>query len=268
MEDSERLLAAGDPKGALERLQGRVREHPADARLRVYLFQLLAVLDEWERALNQLAVCGELDAGTLAMVNTYREAVKCERLREAVFAGRLTPVLLGEPQPWVAMLVEALQADGRGDAALASKLRTDAFEAAPPTAGTLDGQAFEWIADADSRLGPVLEVVVDGRYAWVPFGALAAVHVEAPADLRDLVWLPVQLTFANGGQTVALVPSRYVGSGAQPDGALQLSRKTEWVEIGPGQYRGLGQRVLATDAAERGLLESRQIVLQPAGPAH
>ena len=264
MDDSERLLAAGDPQGALELLQRRVRERAADAKLRVYLFQLLAVLGQWERALNQLAVCGELDAGTLAMVNTYREAVKCELLREAVFAGRLTPVVLGEPQPWVAMLVEALQADGRGDAALAAKLRADAFEAAPATAGTLHGAPFEWLADADSRLGPVLEVVVDGRYAWVPFGALAAVRIDAPVDLRDLVWSPAQLTFANGGQTVALVPSRYAGSGAAADGALQLARKTEWLAVGPQQYRGLGQRMLVTDAAERGLLEVREIVLQPA----
>jgi type VI secretion system protein ImpE len=268
MDDSERLLAAGDPQGALEVLQRRVREHAADPKLRVYLFQLLAVLGQWQRALDQLAVCGALDDGTLAMVNTYREAVKCELLREAVFAGRLTPVVLGEPQPWVAMLVEALQADGRGDAALAARLRADAFEAAPATAGTLDGAPFEWIADADSRLGPVLEVIVDGRYAWVPFGALAAVHVEAPTDLRDLVWSAAQLTFANGGQTVALVPTRYAGSGAEADGAQQLARKTQWLAIGPQQYRGLGQRMLVTDASEQGLLAVREIALQAAAGPH
>src|SRR6185436_10135020 len=110
-----------------------------DAKLRVYLFQLLAVLAQWPRALKQLQVCGEMDAGTLAMVNTYREAVQCELVREAVFAGKTTPVVFGQPQPWVAMLVEALQADTRGDAALAARLRADAFEAAPVTSGTLDG---------------------------------------------------------------------------------------------------------------------------------
>ncbi len=86
-------------------------------KLRVFLFQLLCVLGQWQRALTQLQVCGELDAGTLAMVNTYRDALQCEAVREAVFAGKTTPMVFGQPQTWVALLVEALQVDARGDAA-------------------------------------------------------------------------------------------------------------------------------------------------------
>ena len=98
----EALLAAGDPQAALEALQARVRERSADPKLRVFLFQLLCVLGQWQRALNQLEVCGELDAATLPMVNTYREALKCEAVREAVFAGKTTPMIFGRPQPWIA----------------------------------------------------------------------------------------------------------------------------------------------------------------------
>jgi type VI secretion system protein ImpE len=261
---AEDLLAAGDPQGALELLQRRVRERPADAALRVFLFQLLCVLGQWQRALNQLEVCGELDAATLPMVNTYREALKCEAVREAVFAGQTTPMIFGQPQAWIASLVEALQADARADASLAARLRADALAAAPATAGTLDGTAFDWIADADSRLGPVLEVVINGRYGWAPFGALAKIAIEAPADLRDMVWAPAQLSLRNGGETVALVPTRDPGTPASADPALQLSRKTEWVEIGGDQFRGLGQRLLTTSTVELGLLEARTIVLQPA----
>ena len=91
--------------------------------------------------------------------------------------------------------------------------------------------------------------------------------IEAPADLRDLVWAPAHLTLANGGETVALLPSRYAGSGGEGDGALQLSRKTEWIEIGPEQYRGLGQRILTTSDPELGLLEVREVVLHAAPAA-
>lgn len=263
----EELIAAGQPAEALKRLQERVREKPQDAKLRTFLFQLLCVLGQWDRAQAQLELCGQLDHATLAMVNTYREALKCEVVREAVFAGKTTPIVFGQPQPWIASLAEALQADARGDVDLAAKLRSDALSAAPATSGTLDGAPFEWIADADSRLGPVLEAVVNGRYVWVPFAALAKISIEAPADLRDLVWAPVHLALANGGETVALVPSRYAGSGAESDAALQLSRKTEWVELGVDQYRGLGQRILTTSDSELGLLEVREIVLQAAPAA-
>jgi len=77
----EELVAQGDPAGALELLQKRVRERSADPALRVFLFQLLCVLGQWQRALSQLELCGELDAATLPMVNTYREALKCEAVR-------------------------------------------------------------------------------------------------------------------------------------------------------------------------------------------
>ena len=43
---AEQLLAEGNPQGALELLQVRVREKPADAALRVFLFQLLCVLGQ------------------------------------------------------------------------------------------------------------------------------------------------------------------------------------------------------------------------------
>ena len=262
MNTAQDFLAAGDPQGALELLQRQVRERAGDTKLRVFLFQLLCVLGQWQRAHNQLQVCAEMDASTLPMVNTYREALQCEAVREAVFAGKTTPIAFGQPQAWVALLAEALQADARGDAALAARLRSDALDAAPATPGSLNGVAFDWIADADSRLGPVIEAIINGRYCWVPFAALAKVVIEEPTDLRDLVWAPAHFEFVNGGESVALIPSRYAGSGAEPDGALQLSRKTEWLELAPDQYRGLGQRVLTTNTSELGLLEAREIVLQ------
>ena len=261
MGSARELLQAGDPHAALGALEHEVRQHAGDPRLRVFLFQLLCVLSQWQRALAQLAVCGELDAGTLAMVGTYREAVKCELVREAVFAGRATPMLLGRPRPWMARLVHALHLDAQADAAGARRLRAQALDEAEPAAGILDGQGFEWIADADSRLGPVLEVIANGRYAWVSFADLNRVCLEAPADLRDLVWLPAHLDFADGGDAVALVPARYPATADETPQAL-LSRSTEWRELGPGQYAGVGQRVLCTDAGEHDLLQVRRIELK------
>lgn len=269
----EELLAAGDPQGALKALQQKVRANAADVRLRTFLFQLLAVLGQWQRATDQLKVCGELDAGTLAMVNTYRTALQCEAVREAVFAGRTLPHVFGPPTEWVALLAQALKLDAEGQPAAAAAQRAEALERAEARAGTLENkdgsQAFEWVADADSRLGPVLEVIVNGRYGWLPLTHLAEVSIEPVADLRDLVWAPAHLTFSNGGDTVALLPVRYAGTPLAEGGALAMSRQTEWVELGAGtgQYRGVGQRVLATDAAEHGLLEVRRLALTPAtGP--
>ncbi len=267
VESAEQALREGDTDAALKSLQDGVRAQPANPKLRVFLFQLLCVMGQWPRAQNQLEVCGELDASTLAMVSTYREALKCETLREAVFAGKNTPMVFGQPQAWVALMIEALRCDARGDSASAARLRDDALDAAPATAGSLDGVAFEWIADADSRLGPVLEAVINGQYCWVPFTALAKLTIEAPADLRDLVWSAAHLEFSNGGSSVALVPTRYPGTAEQADSALRLARRTDWLELGASHFRGLGQRVLTTSAADVDLLQVREIVLQPPAEA-
>ena len=264
---AEQALKDGEPAAALKLLQEEVRAHSANAKLRVFLFQLLAVLGQWERALNQLEVAGTLEASTLAMVQTYREAVRCELLREQVFAGRKSPMVFGEPENWLALLIESLLVAGRGDAKQSEALRTQAFDEAPASPGTLNGDAFEWIADADMRLGPVWEAVINGRYYWVPFSRLARVTIEAPEDLRDVVWTPAHLTLENSGEVYALVPTRYVGTEKAEEGELLLARKTTWDEPRPGFYLGLGQRVLSTDGGEVSLMDVREIVFNGGAPA-
>jgi type VI secretion system protein ImpE len=266
MSQAEQALRDGDPELALRLLTDQVRANPADAKLRVFLFQLLCVLGRWDRALNQLNVAGELDASTLAMVQTYREALQCERLRAQVFTGEKLPMLFGEPEPWTALLLEALLREGRGEAEAAQTLRAQAFEQAPACPGTADGQAFEWLADADMRLGPLLEAVINGRYYWVPFSHLSQLRLEEPVDLRDKVWVPAQLQFRNGGETVALVPTRYADTDlAVPE--LALARRTEWREPRPGFFTGQGQRLLATEAGDLALLDLREITFADGEPA-
>src|SRR6185503_10695994 len=116
-EAAERTLKDGDPHAALARLQEDVRARPDDPKLRVFLFQLLCVVGQWDRALNQLKVATELDAGTLAMAQTYGDAVRCEGIRREVFEGRKSPMVFGEPEQWLALLIESLLLAGRGDRA-------------------------------------------------------------------------------------------------------------------------------------------------------
>ena len=257
-EAAEQALREGSPQKALSLLQDKIRAAPADANLRVFLFQLLCVLGQWERALNQLTVAGELDASTLSMVQTYREAIQCERLREQVFLGKRAPLLFGEPEAWIALLIEALLREGQGEAGAAQKLRDQAFELAPANPGVIDGKAFEWLADADMRIGPVLEAVINGKYYWVPFNRLAKIDIEAPTDLRDCVWMAAHLEFSNGGEVVALIPTRYSGTDlTQP--MLAMARQTEWAESRPGFFCGLGQRLFTTDTGDLGFMDIRSV---------
>ena len=268
MSRSAELLQAADPAAALQALTEEVRARPADSKLRVFLAQLLCVLGQWERALNQLDVAAGLDALAVPMKQVYGEAIRCEGLRAEVFAGTRTPMVFGQPDEWLALLIESLLRQGRGEPQLAEDLRQRAFEAAPATAGRIDGKPFDWLADADMRLGPVLEAYVNGRYYWIPFARLAEVKLEKPEDLRDCVWLPAHLQFENGGETLALVPTRYEGTEKCGEGALQLARRTEWRELRPEVWAGLGQRMCSgSDGEEHAILDVREIVFSASSPA-
>jgi type VI secretion system protein ImpE len=134
---AEQSLRNGDPAEALVRLQEDVRANPADAKLRVFLFQLLCVVGQWERALNQLTVASSLDPIALAMAQTYGDAVRCEAIRRDVFEGKRSPMVLGEPDQWLALLIESLLVAGRGQNSESEQLRQRRSRRLTPRAAAL-----------------------------------------------------------------------------------------------------------------------------------
>ena len=255
----ENMLKEGRLDEALQLLTAKVRSGPADAKSRVFMFQLLSLLGQWERAQNQLNVSGELDPINTLMVSAYGKALQGELVRADVFAGRRMPSVIGEPAQWMALLLQALKLEAEARHAQAAAMRAQAFEQAEPVSGSIDGEPFEWIADADQRFGPCMEIIINSGYSWVPFSRLKQLKFEAPTDLRDKVWAPVQVTWSNGGQAVGFIPCRYPGSERADDSSLMLARKTDWVDVSEDLQIGCGQRMLATDAGEYPLLDVRLI---------
>ena len=242
-------------------LQNEVRSNPSDAKLRVFLFQLFCVLGQWQRAMTQLKVLAELNPETMMLARIFEPVLNCEVLRAEVFAGKRTPIIFGEPLDWIGLLAQANELASKNKFSAAQELRDKAFEAAPATPGKLNDQPFEWIADADLRLGPMLEAIIEGHYYWVPFCRIKRIYMEPPTDLRDLVWTPAQFVWANGGEASGHIPTRYPKTESAPDGSLRLARRTEWIEQAGDFSTGLGQRLLATNMSEYPLLECRTIDL-------
>lgn len=257
------LLKANDVAGALNALQNAVRSDPSDPKLRIFLFQLLCVTGEWKRAITQLKLCAEMDPIAIPMAQAYREAIICEVFREKVFAGEKDPLIFGEPVEWLALLIEANRAMAAGKIEHAASLRAKAFDQVPDLGGEINGERFEWVADADMRMGPVLEIIINGRYFWMPFSAISSLKVDAPEDLRDSVWTAANMTLQNGGEFVALIPTRYVGTPETDDAAAKLSRATTWTDVGHDTYVGFGQRLLTTDQSDIALMDLRDLKMDP-----
>lgn len=258
----EELLKAGDLGACLDELKAQARARPADARLRVFLFQVFAFMGDWHRAMTQLNVAADMGHEYLLMAQVCRPLLNVEAYRREVFAGRKAPVVFGEPRAWVGQLVQACGHVAAGEYAAAAELREQAFNDADAVAGEINGAPFQWVADADSRLGPMLELVFEGRYCWVPMEHIRMLELSEPEDLRDLLWMPAEIVWRNGGQTVGFVPVRYAGTEDADDDALRLCRRTEWREEDDDTFVGLGQRMLATDLGEYSLLDVRTLVFE------
>ena len=256
---AEEYIRAGDLDGALSTLREAIKKDPADSKLRVFLFQLLSVNGDWEKALTQLNLIADINPDSMLLAQIFRPVVQCEALRAEVFAGKRSPLIFGEPQEWIGLLVHANSLAVTGNLRAAREVIDRALEAAPAVSGSINQHDFEWIADADSRLGPVLEAVIDGKYYWVPFNRIARIDISRPSDLRDLVWIAATFTWVNGGESSGLIPVRYAGSEASPDSGIRLSRKTDWEDAGEGFFFGKGQRLFATDAGEYPLLETLMV---------
>lgn len=248
----------GGLAGELAAAMAAVRSSPQAIEPRMALFQLACVVGQWDRARAQLDTMAQLDAELLLLSRIYGRLIDAEAMRRRVFAGSEQPVALGEPPAWLAMMAQALQLDERGEAAAARELRQRGRQDAAARPGTIGTDAFAWIMDADPRLGPTLEVIIEGQYRWLPLDALEELRAEAPKAMRDLVWQPVALRLAGGSELAAFVPTRYPGSELEDDDAVRLAKETRWIEK-DGEQWGFGQRLLATDGGDHAFLDIRAL---------
>jgi type VI secretion system protein ImpE len=256
MSVADDLLASGDLDGARRALVEAVRRDPGHVPTRQFLWQLLAVQGDWDKAKAQLTTLAQLSPEAQMLAVVYGQAIDAEREREAVFTGSSEASVHGGSL-WMRGLADALKMHATGGSAEATALRDAALDGAPDTPGEVDGAAFEWITDADARFGPCLEAIIGGRYGLLAFDAIETLVSEGPKDLRDIVWYPVEITLKAGPRVAALLPARYPGIADDP--TERMARATGWRDDNTGS----GQHMLAlSDGEERGLLSIRSLTFR------
>jgi type VI secretion system protein ImpE len=219
------------------------------------MFQAFALSGEWSRAEDQLHAVRQLDATLGGWALVYESCIRAERHRAEVFSGARSPVSLGEPAAWFASLCEAIRAEARGDWAASAELRQRVADEAPALRGRCEVQRgkeaepefieFDALRDADPRVDTVLELVVEGRYLWLPFSNVRSMRAQPLTGSESLLWAPYQLELTNGGEIFAFIPARYPGSEASDDDELRQCRGTDWTEPAPGVFHGVGQRLFS-----------------------
>jgi type VI secretion system protein ImpE len=226
---ARQLFQAGQLNEALRALAAEVRDNPADARRRTFLFELLCFAGEYDRAEKHLNILADGNKQTEMGAILYHSALHAERLRVEQFKSKDLPTL--------------------------APLR--AF------AGTLNGQTFETIVDGDPRIGAKLELFAAGAYLWIPFEHILSIERQAPQKLRDLLWAPAIVrtgpSFKDKELGEVLIPVLYPFSSAHPNDAVRLGRETHWQEVEGGEPIPIGQKIFLVDGEEFPLLEVRKL---------
>jgi type VI secretion system protein ImpE len=237
--NAKELFQAGKLGEAVQALGAELRSDPTDFRRRTFLFELLCFSGEYDRAEKQLDVLADASSGAGMGSLVYRSALHAERTRQAMFLGKTFP-------------------------------KSSEAEIGAPVPGTLNGNAYDSIEDADPRIGARLEVFAAGAYLWLPFAHIASVEILAPKRLRDLMWATAVVKTAPGCKGLdmgeVLLPVLTPFAYQHPDNLVRLGRKTDWV-VEDGEDLPAGQKMFLVDGEEVPFLEVRSLVFGSSGAA-
>lgn len=227
--NARELLQAGKLDEAIQAVGAELRSSPMDVKKRTMLFELLCFAGQYDRAEKQLDVLAgnnkETDMGALL----YRAALHAERVRHDLFAKKEYPT---------------------------------APETGTAVRGTINGQPFQTLEDADPRIGARLEVYAAGAYLWLPLEHISSVQMQPPKRLRDLMWITALVhtgeQFKGKELGEVLLPALQPFSWKHADETVRLGRMTEWQDEG-GEAVPFGQKMLLVDGEEMPILEVREI---------
>jgi type VI secretion system protein ImpE len=235
------LYRAGELGQAIKALGEELRSNPLDAKRRTFLFELLCFAGEYDRAEKQLDVLADQNPKSGPATLLYRSALYAERTRQEMFLKKEMPA-------------------------------ADDAEA-PSNGGTWNDKPFNDLSDADSRIGDHIEVFIAGTYTWIPTRYIERLEIEAPKDLRDLLWARARIECSPKfrlqelGEVLlpVIAPLSYMSS----DEAVKLGRVSQFEDSPDGGEVMSGPKLLLVDGEEVPLLEFRSIIWttseEPAG---
>jgi type VI secretion system protein ImpE len=230
--NAQLLYQDGRLDEAVEVLGSTLRSDPTDVRARTFLFELLCFAGQYDRAEKQLDIIADSsqEAGMGALL--YRSALHGERARQEMFLeGRISQAPAG------------------------------------PVSGTLNGERFESLSDADPRVGPRLEVIAAGQYTWLPFAHISELGIDEPRTLRDLLWAPARVKAGPGLKDFefgeVIVPAVAPLSWQHADGQVRLGREVDWAPLSDGGEAPLGPKLLEVDGDLVPILHVRELLIDP-----
>jgi type VI secretion system protein ImpE len=259
------LMKAGRLSDARRVLIEEVKSAPSDVGKRTLLFQVLALGGEWDKAQRHLDLISSQDPGRTVGVHVYLDIVKAERERLKVITALQQPSIFPEPPAYSGRYMEYLAALKSGSYDTAKEIITEIDALRPEIKGSLNDKPFEGFCETDARLFCFLEAFIHDRYVWVPFEFIRELVVVEPRTSFDLIWVTASITTWEGLSVNCCLPVVYPETSSHDDEQAKLGRLTDWVPLGGGFSKGVGQHVYQAGDEDISILEIRQAVFNLAG---
>lgn len=261
---AKELFDGGDLGAAIAQMGKEVGESPLDYRKRTFLFELLCCSGELDRAAKQLDMIAEESADRSIATQSYKNLLAGERKRRLLFSEGRVPGLPKRIPQYTHLHLEAVNRMREGRYQEARDLLEQAENVRPPVRGTINGEVFEDLKDANDLIGPFLEIIVNDNYSWVPWEAIESVTIAAPQHVRDLVWAPAHIELDIGPLGDVSIPVLYADSYLHQDNRVKLGRMTDWRDDVDGLALATGQKLLAAGDRDWPFLEVRQLEIESA----
>lgn len=255
--NSKDLVAAGKLVEARQQLTQEVKSAPSDSAKRTLLFQVLTFLGEWDKADKHLDMMVSLNPKLETGVQVYKNLTNAERQRKDVLEGKVIPGFLTRTPEYFEFYLVAWENVKQGRPEEARALHDRIEELRPTPCGTLNGKPFDGFSDTDTFLSAFLEVIMHDRYIWVPFESLRELSVAEPKTLFDLMWAPARFLTWEGLNANCYLPVLYPDSCLHEDERIKMGRMTDWIPLGNGFWRGMGQHVYSVGEEEVSILDIR-----------
>jgi type VI secretion system protein ImpE len=223
------LYREGRLREAIKALGDELRSNPLDVKRRTFLFELLLFAGEFDRAEKQLDLLAGANAEAAAGTLLYRSALHAERTRQSMFSNGETP----------AQKDEAIHG------------------------GVYNEKPFSAMSDADPRIGSNLEVFIAGSYTWIPIHYLRKLEIQAPVNLRDLIWAQARVETSSDFRLQdlgeVLLPALCPLSYRHADESVHLGRESAWEDDEKYGQLPYGIKMMDVDGTDVPLLEIRSV---------
>lgn len=230
------LLAEGQLRDALIAQEQLVQADPRSPENNLLLHELQFLSGHFSQAATSLEFIHSHDADWPAMAQFLMLQLQAARLRERGIRTRLQNKA---PAHLLHRWRAACLRDKDPLRAIHNVDRAD--EKSPRITGFIDGREFEGLRDTDDRFGSILEVFLDGNYAWIPFEQLRRVRWKPAESTLEMAYRPALITWVDRTEQAVVLPMVYPNS-ASFDGAFALGQDTDWPEAN-GLVCGIGARI-------------------------